>query len=557
MKKNIAVAGAGHWGKNLVRVFSRLGVLHTICDENPAVLKNILASWDLSDSKKPKTTTSLEDVLANSEIDAVVIATPAASHYAITRSALLHSKDVFVEKPLALNLEEGKELVRIAEEKSLILMVGHILNYHPAVLKLKGLIDSGSLGQIYYLYSNRLNFGRIRSEENILWSFAPHDISVMLMLLEEEPIKVTATGATYLQPGVTDITLSHFVFKNDVQAHIFISWLHPYKEQRLVVIGQEKMAVFDDAAPEKLVIYSHKVAWKDRVPTAQKAEPEVVPLQMEEPLLAEARHFLECLNNRKHPRTDGKEGLRVLKILDECQRSLSNPCLMHAGAGPLMHAEPAPVVVNRGAGPLSLRGSQKADKAISCFVHPSSYVDEDVKIGAGTKIWHFCHILGGSRIGENCKIGQNVVLGPNVTIGNNVKIQNNVSVYEGVILEDDVFCGPSMVFTNVFNPRSAIPRMNELRKTVVKKGATIGANATIVCGYTIGRYAFVGAGAVVTRDIPDYALVIGVPAKITGWMCECGVKLSFSPREKTSTCSACGKKYRQTSPKSLQSVNTQ
>lgn len=540
--KNIAVAGAGHWGKNLVRVFSRLGVLHTICDENPAVLKNILASQDLSDSKKPKTTISLEEVLANSEIDAVVIATPAASHYAITRSALLHSKDVFVEKPLALNLEEGEELVRIAEEKSLILMVGHILNYHPAVLKLKGLIDSGSLGQIYYLYSNRLNFGRIRSEENILWSFAPHDISVILMLLGEEPVKVTATGATYLQPGVTDITLSHFVFKNDVQAHIFVSWLHPYKEQRLVVIGQEKMAVFDDTAPEKLVIYSHKVAWKDRVPTAQKAEPEVVPLQMEEPLLAEARHFLECLNNRKHPRTDGKEGLRVLKILDRCQRSLSNPSECHSEPFTPCHSEALRFA----------QGQAPPKNLVPYFVHPSSYVDEDVKIGVGTKIWHFCHILGGSRIGENCKIGQNVVLGPNVTIGNNVKIQNNVSVYEGVILEDDVFCGPSMVFTNVFNPRSAIPRRHELRKTVVKKGATIGANATVVCGYTIGRYAFVGAGAVVTRDIPDYALVIGVPAKITGWMCECGVKLSLLPRKKTTSCSACGKKYRQTSSNALQ-----
>ncbi|MFH0796824.1 MAG: Gfo/Idh/MocA family oxidoreductase [Candidatus Omnitrophota bacterium] len=526
--KNIAVIGAGYWGKNLVRVFSRLGVLHTICDENPAVLKNVLASCDFSGSKKPRPTTFFEEVLADSEIDAVVIATPAVSHYEITRSVLSHSKDVFVEKPLALKVEEGKELVRIAEEKSLILMVGHILNYHPAVLKLKELIDAGSLGQIYYLYSNRLNFGKIRSEENILWSFAPHDISVILMLLEEEPIKVTATGAIYLQPGVTDITLSHFVFKNDVQAHIFVSWLHPYKEQKLVVIGQEKMAVFDDATPEKLVLYPHKVSWKDRVPTAQKAEPEVVLLKMEEPLLAEARHFLECLNNRNQPRTDGKEGLRVLKILDRCQRSLSNPS---AGCH-----------------------SESSEESLPYFVHPSSYVDDGVEIGEGTKIWHFCHILGGSRIGKDCKIGQNVVLGPNVTVGNNVKIQNNVSVYEGVILEDDVFCGPSMVFTNVFNPRSAVPRRHELRQTVVKKGATIGANATVVCGYTIGRYAFVGAGAVVTRDIPDYALVTGVPAKITGWMCECGVKLNFAGKK--GTCPACKKKYLKNSPSSLEPGTT-
>ncbi|MCX5642033.1 MAG: acyltransferase [Candidatus Omnitrophica bacterium] len=183
------------------------------------------------------------------------------------------------------------------------------------------------------------------------------------------------------------------------------------------------------------------------------------------------------------------------------------------------------------------------------FVHPSSFVDEGVEIGAGTKIWHFCHIIKGSKIGKNCKIGQNVVIGPNITMGNNVKIQNNVSIYEGVTLEDDVFCGPSMVFTNVFNPRSAIIRMNELRKTLVKKGASIGANATIVCGHTIGRCAFVGAGAVVTRDVPDFALVAGVPAKITGWICECGVKLKLSGKKEI--CPACRKRYLKSSSGSL------
>ena len=200
------------------------------------------------------------------------------------------------------------------------------------------------------------------------------------------------------------------------------------------------------------------------------------------------------------------------------------------------------------------------------FVHTSSYVDEGVEIGAGTKIWHFCHILKGSRIGCGCKVGQNVVIGPNVCIGNNVKIQNNVSVYEGVTLEDDVFCGPSMVFTNVINPRSAIIRMHEIRPTLVRKGASIGANATIVCGHTVGRYAFVGAGAVVTRDVPDYALVTGVPGRIAGWFCECGIKLRFSSsggkglkgrpvgKADTGTCPACGKKYLKTSPVSVRAL---
>ena len=179
------------------------------------------------------------------------------------------------------------------------------------------------------------------------------------------------------------------------------------------------------------------------------------------------------------------------------------------------------------------------------FVHPSSFVDEPCSIGTGTKIWHFSHIMGNCRIGPKCNIGQNVVISPDVVIGSNVKIQNNVSVYTGCILEDDVFCGPSMVFTNVTNPRSHVLRKSEYKQTLVKRGASLGANCTIVCGITIGRYAFVGAGAVVTRDIPDYALVVGNPARARGWMCACGIKLTFSgdAAEASGRCAVCGAKY--------------
>ena len=176
------------------------------------------------------------------------------------------------------------------------------------------------------------------------------------------------------------------------------------------------------------------------------------------------------------------------------------------------------------------------------FVHESSYVDENCTIGAGTKIWHFSHIMKGCVIGENCNIGQNVVISPNVVLGNSVKIQNNVSVYTGVICEDDVFLGPSCVFTNVINPRAFIERKQEYRKTTIKKGASIGANATIVCGHDIGRYAFVGAGAVVTKTVPDYAMVYGIPAEIHGYICRCGEQLIF--RETAAVCARCGKRYR-------------
>jgi UDP-2-acetamido-3-amino-2,3-dideoxy-glucuronate N-acetyltransferase len=177
------------------------------------------------------------------------------------------------------------------------------------------------------------------------------------------------------------------------------------------------------------------------------------------------------------------------------------------------------------------------------FAHESAFVDEGVEIGDGTTIWHVSHVLKDSRIGRNCRIGQNVVIGPNATIGDGVKIQNNVSVYEGVALEDDVFCGPSMVFTNVINPRSEIKRMHELRPTLVRQGATLGANCTIVCGTTIGNYAFVGAGAVVTRDVPPFALVVGNPARISGWMCVCGHRIRFEPADGSATCGECHRMY--------------
>lgn len=181
------------------------------------------------------------------------------------------------------------------------------------------------------------------------------------------------------------------------------------------------------------------------------------------------------------------------------------------------------------------------------FIHESAYVDDGAQVGAGTKIWHFCHIMPGAVIGERCSVGQNVVVMNGTRIGNNVKIQNNVSIYEGVELEDDVFCGPSMVFTNVINPRSAVSRKDEYRRTLVKRGASIGANATVVCGTTLGEYCFVGAGAVVTKDVPPYALVVGVPATIAGWMCECGVKLEDGLMELS--CPACGVRYSRRSDK--------
>lgn len=512
--KNIALVGAGYWGKNLVRNFYELGALKTICDKQPDMQSQY-------GEKYPGLTFTqdFQSLLNDSSVEALVIATPAETHYSLVRQALLAQKHVFVEKPLALDAAQGEELVALADQKKCILMVGHILQYHPAVLKLKQLIAEGELGKIQYIYSNRLNMGKIRTEENILWSFAPHDISVILMLLNEFPISIQANGGEYLQKNVADATLTSMAFASGVNSHIFVSWLHPFKEQKLVVVGDNQMAVFDDMSKEKLFLYPHKIEWKERAPVVSKAQAIPVPFESEEPLRAECQHFISCFQNKKQPRTNGQEGLRVLRILQASQKSIDS-LGEKITFGPAVPQVPPP----------------------EYFIHPTSQIDQGCEIGKGTKIWHFSHIMQKSVIGQNCRIGQNVVIGPKAIIGNGCKIQNNVSLFEGVTLEDEVFCGPSMVFTNVYNPRSAIPRMNELRKTLVKKGVTIGANATIVCGHTLGQYAFIGAGAVVLHDVPDYALIVGNPGRIAGWMCSCGVKLK-SEKGKAYSCPDCGKKY--------------
>lgn len=522
MSANVAVIGAGYWGKNLIRNFFELGALVAICDNNELLNANYKEKYPGISLVE-----SYEEILTNSSIEAVVLSTPAVTHFELAQKALTQGKHVYVEKPLALKVEEGEQLVALAKEKDKILMVGHILQYHNAVIKLKEIIDSGDLGRIQYIYSNRLSIGKIRTEENILWSFAPHDISVILMLLGEMPKTVYATGGNYLQQQVADVTLTTMDFPNGVNAHIFVSWLHPFKEQKLVVVGDKKMAVFDDVSKEKLLLYPHKIEWLHRIPVASKAEAELVHVERSEPLKAECQHFLDCIRNDTTPKTDGNEGVRVLQILNACQESLNNDSnkieLQQSG---------------------KLNKPKQLDKPDTSpfFVHESSYIDQDVEIGRDTSIWHFSHILSGSKIGEKCKIGQNVVIGPNVNIGKGCKIQNNVSIYEGVTLEEYVFCGPSMVFTNVFNPRSEIPRMKELLPTLIKKGATFGANCTVICGNTIGSYAFIGAGAVITRDVPDYAVVTGNPATITGWMCSCGTKLDFNNTQRA-VCRACGSTY--------------
>lgn len=521
---SLAIIGCGRWGMNHLRTAVNLfpDQLRYVCDVNAEALKK---SRELIDQKtgngdKVKYIPAVDDILNDSQLNSVIIATPAETHYDLAKQFLNAGKNVLVEKPLALFSYQARELHKLAKQKNAILMVGHILLFHPAIRKIKQLVEDGTLGKLQYIYSNRLNLGTVRKEENILWSFAPHDISVLQYLIEADPLEIEATGGMFLQPGIHDVTLTVFRYPNNIHAHIHVSWLHPFKEHRLVIIGDKSMVVFEDSRKEdKLILYPKGIDWIEGEPRKRDAEYQVIPFEDDPPLTLEQQHFADCVQSRKQPLTDGENGVKVLEILEVAQARLEK-----------IPAEPAKTTVT------------EAEKEY--FVHPTAVVDEGCEIGEGTKIWHYSHVQSGAKLGKKCVLGQNVNVGNNVKIGNGVKIQNNVSVYEGVELEDYVFCGPSMVFTNILNPRSEFPQRGSefYIPTLVRYGASIGANATIVCGTTIGRFAFIGAGAVVTKDVPEYALVVGTPGRIIGWMCRCGTRLHFENDK--ARCEKCDRKYK-------------
>lgn len=311
----VAILGCGYWGKNLVRNFAQLGALASITDATEvgratasAIAPGVPIFADAS------------DVFAT-DAQGIVIATPAETHFDLALQALEAGKDVFVEKPLALTFEQGAALVDLAEERGRILMVGHVLEYHPAIVRLRELVQDGTLGKIHYIYSNRLSLGKVRREENILWSFAPHDMAVILRLIGAMPFQVVACGGAYLQPNIADVTVTHLLFDNGVRAHVHVSWLHPFKEQRLVVVGSRKMATFDDVA-KHLVLYDQRFDIQDEQFVPLKGPGENVPFAADEPLRLECNAFLQAMDSRQSPLTDGESGLRVLKVLQAAQRSL-------------------------------------------------------------------------------------------------------------------------------------------------------------------------------------------------------------------------------------------
>ncbi|MEW6008455.1 MAG: Gfo/Idh/MocA family oxidoreductase [Candidatus Omnitrophota bacterium] len=323
----LAQIGAGDWGQNHIRIFSGLKdcFLKVCCDKRKDVLEKIGTIYN----KRLRLTTNFQDILQDNEIEAVVIATSAPTHAFLAIEAFSAGKHVFIEKPLALTLEDGIKIQEAAQRNKRILMVGHLLLYHPAVLKLKSYIESGQLGKILYLYSTRVNLGRIREEESALWSLTSHDISVALFLLDDIPEEVSAKGDSYLRKGIEDVVFMTLRFKNDILTHIHASWLDPHKMRKFTVVGSKKMAVFDDMQPsEKIRIYDkgvdRKVDYKTYAEYLALRDGDInIPrIEMKEPLQIECQHFLDCIMNNHKPITNGENGLEVLKVLSAAQKSL-------------------------------------------------------------------------------------------------------------------------------------------------------------------------------------------------------------------------------------------
>lgn len=325
-KINLGMVGLGYWGPNLLRNFTQLDGcrMKTCCDLEEDTLKRLKVQYpDI------ETTSDYESLLNDAEIQAVVLAVSAVKHYELAKLAILHNKHVFVEKPLTLNVLHAEELVQLAQQNNVKLMVGHLMEYHPAVEKLKQMIQNHELGNIYYLYSQRVNLGRIRKDENALWSLAPHDISIIMYLLESEPIDVSARGQSYLQKGVEDVVFLNMVFPDKIMAHVQLSWLDPHKIRRTTIVGSEKMAVFDDMDPSEMIrIYNKGVtsgvgygSFGESL-SLRFGDVTIPYIKMVEPLRLECQHFIDCIKNNKQPRSDGIDGLRVVKVLRAAQESL-------------------------------------------------------------------------------------------------------------------------------------------------------------------------------------------------------------------------------------------
>lgn len=486
----LAVLGGGYWGKNLIREFNNCNVLKYICETNKSVWDSYIETYS-----SVIVTDNYQSILDDKEVTAICIALPAELHYKFAKLALEADKDVFVEKPITLDINEAEELINIAKERNKILMVGHLLHYHPCIEKIKTMLAENKIGKIKSITSNRLSLGIFRKYENVLWSFAPHDISVILSLCGNSPETVLSTGVVNMNKDIYD-NVSSFLYFNGIYANINTNWMSPYKEQKLSIVGEKGMILFDDVEKENKLKYIPKYVEysqdSNMIPMAVKGNEEYISCDMSEsPLLKECKHFIECCIERKQPITNGLEGLNVLKVLTKLQESLDS-------------------------------NSEIKIEEKKYFSHQTAIIDDGANIGEGTKIWHYSHICKGAKIGKNCNIGQNVFIAGGAVLGDNCKVQNNVSIYAGVEAEEYVFFGPSCVLTNDINPRGMHSKNGEYIKTILNKGVTLGANCTIVCGNTIGEHSLIGAGCVITKNVSENSIMVGNPGRKIGTIDEKG-----------------------------------
>lgn len=315
MNKKICVVGGGKWGQNHIKTLYQLGNLGGIVEADAERLNELLKLYPV------KGFTELEQALQQ-DFDGFTVAVPAPLHYEVAKKIIECGKSVLVEKPMTLSTETSRELVELAEKKGVQLMVGHVLLFHPAIRKIKEIIDSGELGNLYYLYSNRLNLGTVRREENVFWSFAPHDISVLDYFVGHPAEKIVSKGSKFLQEEVYDVTITQLDYPNNVHAHIFVSWLHPFKEQRLVVIGSNGMVSFDDATAEKEIkFYDKRIDFEKGIPVKVENPTRIIPYEQKQPLTEELKYFVEHLDKTIEI-ANGQSGLEVVKVLEEAEKKI-------------------------------------------------------------------------------------------------------------------------------------------------------------------------------------------------------------------------------------------
>ena len=468
-------------------------------------------------------------MLADPAVQGVVIATPVPTHYALAKQALEAGKHVLVEKPPAMRATEIDELVAIANERDLVLMPGHLLLYHPAVRKVKELIDAGELGEVLCVYGNRQNLGIVRTNENALWSLGVHDLSVILYLLDEEPAEAIAHGRGFLTEGVEDVVFCYLEFPSGKIAHMHLSWLDPHKMRRLTVVGREKMVVFDDMELERKVTVYEKAPWKRAESYGEwqtrSGDIYIPKIATDEPLKLECQEFLQLIAGNGDRRKVAEDGARVVRALDRLTASL-NMAEIHPTAtvypGTVL-GEGVRVLENAVVGKqpsLGPKSTAKREPLPPAEIGDGTIVSTGAIVFAGAKIGAACILGDQSCVRERVTIADDVVVGRgslvenDTTIGSGTRIQAEAYVTAYSTLEEDVFIAPCVVTTND-NFMGRTERRKELMKgPTIRRGARIGGGAILLPAVEIGEEAFVGAGAVVTKDVPPRKVVVGSPARV-------------------------------------------